>query len=401
MKITAIETVRLDEFANVLWVQVHTDAGIIGLGETFFGARAVEAYVHESVAPLLLGADPLAIEKIHRELTPYAGYSGTGAESRGRSAVDIALWDILGQHTKVPVYQLLGGLTRDRVRTYNTCAGYRYVRSNPDWSTDDWGHQGKAEGPYEDLDAFLNRADELAESLLSQGITGMKIWPFDFAAQASDGHYISNADLEQALEPFRKIRAAVGKRMDIMVELHGLWRMPAALTIAKALEPFDPFWFEDPVRADSIDAWKEFSAATWVPICGSETLGGAGGFTALLDAGAVHIVMPDLVWCGGLTEARRIAALALARHRPIAPHDCTGPVAFMAAVHLSLSAPNVLIQESVRAFHSGWYEELVTHTPVIDNGYILPPQGVGLGTQLKDGIRDRKDATIVVSGDMA
>ena len=148
----------------------------------------------------MLGADPLAIEKIHRQLTPYAGYSGTGAESRGRSAVDIALWDILGQHTKVPVYQLLGGLTRDRVRTYNTCAGYRYVRSNPDWSTDDWGHQGNAEGPYEDLDAFLNRADELAESLLSQGITGMKIWPFDFAAEASDGYYISNADLEQALD---------------------------------------------------------------------------------------------------------------------------------------------------------------------------------------------------------
>jgi galactonate dehydratase len=399
VKITAVETIRLAEFANVLWVQVHTDAGISGLGETFFGARTVEAYIHESVAPQLLGADPLAIEKIHRQLTPYVGYSGTGAESRGRSAVDIALWDILGQHTKVPVYQLLGGLTRDRVRTYNTCAGYRYVRSNPDWSTDDWGHQGNANGPYEDLDAFLNRADELAESLLSQGITGMKIWPFDFAAEASDGHYISNADLEQALEPFRKIRAAVGKRMNIMVELHGLWRMPAALTIAKALEPFDPFWFEDPVRADSLDAWKEFAAATRVPICGSETLGGPGGFTALLDAGAVHIVMPDLVWCGGLTEARRIAALALARHRPIAPHDCTGPVAFMAAVHLSLSAPNVLIQESVRAFHSGWYEELVTHTPVIDNGYILPPQGAGLGTQLKDGIRDRKDATIVVSGD--
>ena len=109
-------------------------------------------------------------------------------------------------------------------------------------------------------------------------------------------------------------------------------------------------------------------------------------------------VMPDLVWCGGLTEARRIAALAQARHRPIAPHDCTGPVAFMAAVHLSLSAPNVLVQESVRAFHSGWYEELVTQTPVIEDGYILPPHGEGLGTQLKDGIRERKDATVTLSG---
>ena len=138
MKIIALETIRLAEFSNVLWVQVHTDAGISGLGETFFGARAVEAFIHESAAPRLIGSDPLAIEKLHRELIPYAGYSGTGAETRGRSAVDIALWDIFGQHTKVPVYQLLGGLTRDRIRTYNTCAGYRYVRSNPDWSTDDW-----------------------------------------------------------------------------------------------------------------------------------------------------------------------------------------------------------------------------------------------------------------------
>ena len=223
MKITAVRTIRLAEFANVLWVEVLTDTGLTGVGETFFGARAVEAFIHESAAPTLLGRDPLQIERLSRELTPYVGYAGTGAETRGRSAIDVALWDILGQHADVPVYQLLGGLTRDRVRTYNTCAGYRYVRSNPDWSTDDWGHQGRAEGPYEDLDAFLHRADELADSLLSEGITGMKIWPFDFAAEKSDGHYISSEDLEQALAPFRKIRAAVGKRMDIMVGLNGLW----------------------------------------------------------------------------------------------------------------------------------------------------------------------------------
>ena len=401
MKITAVETIRLDEFANVLWVQVHTDAGLSGLGETFFGARAAESFIHESAAPILLGRDPLQIERLSRELTPYVGYSGTGAETRGRSAVDVALWDILGKHAGQPVYQLLGGLSRDRVRTYNTCAGYRYVRSNPDWSTADWGHEGAAEGPYEDLDAFLHRADELAGSLLEQGITGMKIWPFDFAAEKTDGHYIGDEDLDQALEPFRKIRAAVGKRMDIMVELHGLWRMPAALKIARALEPFEPFWYEDPVRADSIDAWREFAAATHVPVCGSETLGGAGGFCALIDSGAVKIVMPDIVWCGGITETRRIAALAAARHRPVAPHDCTGPVAFMAAVHMSLSLPNVLVQESVRAFHSGWYRELVSTVPSIEAGWITPPRGPGLGTELLPGIRERGDAHVTVSGEVS
>ncbi len=109
--------------------------------------------------------------------------------------------------------------------------------------------------------------------------------------------------------------------------------------------------------------------------------------------------MPDIGWCGGITEVRRIAALAQARHRPLAPHDCTGPVAFMAAVHVSLALPNVLVQESVRAFHSGWYRELVDVVPAIENGHILPPSGPGLGTALRDGIRERPDATVIVSGE--
>ncbi len=398
MKITAVETLRLEEFPNVLWVQIHTDEGVSGLGETFFGARAAEAFIHETAAPRLLGRDPLAIERIARDLTPYVGYSGSGAETRGRSAVDVALWDLLGKRVGEPLFQLLGGLSRDRVRTYNTCAGYRYVRSNPDWSTEDWGHQGEAGGPYEDLDAFLHRADELARSLLDEGITGMKIWPFDFAAQTCDGHYISNADLDKALEPFEKIRNAVGNRMDIMVELHGLWRIPAALKIAAALERFEPFWYEDPLRADSVRALEDFARSTRVPVCGSETLGGENGFTALLESGAAAIVMPDIVWCGGITQARKIAALAEAYHRPVAPHDCTGPVAFMAAVHFSLSVPNVLMQESVRAFHSGWYRELVTVVPDIVDGHILPPGGPGLGTELLPGLRDRRDASVLVSG---
>ena len=397
MKITALETVRIDEFPNVLWVRVYTDEGLVGLGETFFGARAVEAYLHESAAMTVLGRDPLAIERIGRDLTPYVGFAGTGVEARGRSAVDIALWDLFGKATGQPVYQLLGGLSRERIRTYNTCAGYRYVRSRPDWGTDDWGLEGEAEGPYEDLDAFLHRADELAQSLLEQGITGMKIWPFDHAAVESDGYYISGRDLDRALEPFRKIRGAVGDRMDIMVELHSLWRHPAAVRIAAALEPFDPFWYEDPIRMDSLAALADYAAKTRVPICVSETLGGKWEFRDLLETGACGIVMPDISWCGGLTEARKIAALADTYHRPVAPHDCSGPVAFMACVHLSLSVPNALVQESVRSFYTGWYRELVTATPVIENGWILPPEGPGLGTELLPDLDRRKDAHVAVS----
>ena len=398
MKITKVETLRVAEFPNMVWVQLHTDEGIVGLGETFFGAAAVESFIHETAAPTLLGRDPLAIERLNKDITPYVGFAGTGAEARGRSAVDLALWDIFGKATGQPVYQLLGGLTRERIRTYNTCAGYRYVRSEPDWGTDNWGMEGESEGPYEDLDAFLNRADELALSLLDQGITGMKIWPLDYAAVESDGYYISRETLKKAIEPFAKIRKAVGDKMDIMVELHNLWRFPAALTIAEALEEFDPFWYEDPLRPDSLPAMKDFASKTRVPVTVSETLGSRMDFRALLETGAASIIMPDIVWCGGFTEARKIAALADAYHRPIAPHDCTGPVAFMACVHVSMSMPNVLIQESVRAFYTGWYLELVTQVPRIENGYVYPPEGPGIGTELLPDVRTRPDTTIRTSG---
>ena len=128
MKVTKVETLWLDEFPNVLWVLVHTDEGLVGLGETFFGAQAVESYIHESVAPYLIGKDPLQIDRHARSLYGYLGYRSTGVEMRGNSAIDIALWDLLGKVTNQPIYQLLGGRSRERIRIYNTCAGYRYVQ---------------------------------------------------------------------------------------------------------------------------------------------------------------------------------------------------------------------------------------------------------------------------------
>jgi len=397
MKITAIDTIRLEKFSNILWIHVHTDEGIIGLGETWFGARAVEAYIHESVAPVILGKDPLQIERISKDLTPYVGFSGSGIEMRGRSAIDIALWDIFGKVTDQPVYQLLGGLCRDKIRTYNTCAGYKYVRNKPDWGSDDWGLDQQTDGPYEDLDAFMNDAGELALSLLEQGITGMKIWPLDLAAIASDGFDVSSADLKKAIEPFAKIRKAVGDKMDIMVECHSLWRFPAIKKVAKALEQFDPYWIEDPVRNDSLSAYSDFAAATNIPICASETLGGKWAFKDLLDTGAASIIMPDVAWCGGITELQKIAAIADTYHRPVAPHDCQGPVVLQTSVHLSMALPNALIQESVRAFYTGWYDELVDRAPQPNNGYFYPPEGPGLGIELLPDVLKRKGASIKTS----
>ncbi len=248
MKITALETLRLREFANLLWVRLHTDEGLVGLGETFMGPQAVEAYLHETVAPKLLGRDPLRIEAIHAALSNYLGWRSAGVETRGNSAVDLALWDLFGKAHGRPVADMLGGRSRDSIRVYNTCAGYKYIRDARAQSVANW-HAGETEGPYEDLDAFLHRADELALSLLEQGITGMKIWPFDIAAERTGGYDISPAELRAALEPFAKIRKAVGDRMDIMVEFHSLWSLPMAKKLAQALAEFDTYWHEDPFDA--------------------------------------------------------------------------------------------------------------------------------------------------------
>ena len=396
MKITRVETIRLGEFPNILWVRLHTDEGLVGLGETFMGAAAVEAYLHEWAGPRLVGKNPLAIEARNRELMGYLGWRGSGVETRGNSAVDIALWDLFGKAANMPVHTALGGASRDAIRVYNTCAGYQYIRSNRNQTSSNWG-LGNSSGPYEDLQGFLHHADELAESLLSEGITAMKIWPFDTAAERSDGQYISNADLDAALEPFRKIRNRVGDRMDIMVEFHSLWRLPMARKIARALREFDTFWHEDAIRMDSLDLLQQYARDCEALICASETLSYKWGFKDYLQTGVAGVVMLDLSWCGGLTEARKIAGMADAWQLPVAPHDCTGPVVWAASTHLSLHAPNALVQESVRAFYTGWYRELVTELPLVQDGMVRLNDKPGLGLELLPDLHSRADATVRVT----
>lgn len=381
MKVTAIETIRIEEFPNLLWVQVHTDEGLVGLGETFYGPDSAEGHIHGIIAPYLVGQDPVRIDRHHARMLGYVGFNGSSAEQRGRSAVDLALWDLWGQAAGQPVHQLLGGAVRDDIRVYNTCAGYRYVQSRPTQGTANFGLDA-AQGPYEDLDAFLHRADELAHSLLEMGITGMKIWPFDFAAEASQGAYISGADLARALEPFEKIRRAVGDRMDIMVELHALWNLPTARALIRALEPYDPLWIEDPVFMDQLESLGEVQRSTRVPIATGETLGGRGQFKDLLQRQGCGMAIMDIAWCGGLSEARKVGAMADAWHIPVAFHDCTGPVVLAASTHLALNARNCFIQEMVRAFYHGWYGELVTALPPVNDGRITTPPGAGLGLAL-------------------
>ncbi len=400
MKIVALETIRVAERPNLIWLQVHTDAGVSGLGETFFGAATVEAHVHEYIAPRVIGRDPFEIDRLAADLVGYLGFRSSGAEMRGNSAFDIALWDLFGKALNQPIAQLLGGFTRREIRTYNTCAGADYVKKTTGQITANYGIGENS--AYDDLNGFLTRADDLAHSLLEEGITAMKIWPFDRAAEASRGQYISGPDLRKALEPFDKIRAAVGDRMDIMVEFHSMWQLLPAMQIAKALTPYQTFWHEDPIRMDSLASLQRYADVSPAPISASETLATRWGFRDLLETGAAGVIMLDLSWCGGLSEARKIAAMAEAWHLPVAPHDCTGPVVLCASTHLSLNAPNALVQESVRAFYRTWYRDLVTALPQVKGGMITVPPGPGLGTDLHPDLdrafttsRRTSDATTV------
>jgi galactonate dehydratase len=391
VKISAIETIRLPDRPNLLLVEVHTDAGIVGLGETSRGAQAVEAQLHELVAPQLLGQDPFAIQRHSRTLlNTYLGFASAGAEMRAASTIDIALWDILGQALQQPIYQVLGGASRETTRAYNTCAGYHYntksVQRRLLTASDP---PPAAQGPYDDQIAFIHRADELAQSLIAEGYCAMKIWPFDHLAERGNGAFLSAQDLATGLEPFKKIRRAVGDRIEVMAEFHSLWNLQQAKQIARALEEYAPYWSEDPIKMCDVATLKDYKDATRIPVCGSETLGGSAPFRDLLQAQAADIVMLDVGWCGGLTEARKIAALAEAYQRPVAPHDCNGPVVWVASIHLMLHIPNALIMEAVRAYYTTWYKDVLTELPQVKNGLIYPLAGPGLGTRLLPDLKQR------------
>lgn len=400
MKINAISTMSLEEYPNLIWVQIETDEGYIGLGETYFGPEAVAAYIHETVAPYLLGKDPLKLDLHHQALDGVVGFNSISTEMRGNSAVDIALWDIFGQFSGQPLYQLLGGQTHEKIRVYNTCAGYGYnsTKASPDFNLHSgdnlqqvWSVSQDQDRPYEDIDAFMNRPGELAQSLLSQGITTMKIWPFDGFAEAYNGQWISPADLEKGANIFREIRETVGMNMEVALEMHMKWSLPAAKQIARTIDPFQPLWYEDPIKPDHMGALLNFKQSTPTPLAASELLATRRQFIPLLEQKIADFIIIDITWCGGLSEARKIAAMAEAYHIPVMAHDCTGPVALAVNSHFSMNAPNTMLAEFVRAYYTSWYPKLVTELPFIDSGWMYPLHKPGLGTALRPDFFRRDD----------
>src|SRR5579864_3200872 len=370
MKITRLETIWFDEQPNTMWVRIHTDDGLIGLGETYYVPRAVSAMIHDVFATLLLNRSPLDVENHWNNMFSTVNFFGfAGTEMRAISAVDVALWDILGQHTGQPIYTLLGGRNRDRIQVYNTCVSH---------------------GPHQDYHTWAEgRSGELAQALLKSGIKAMKIWPFDqfgvslggpigqragVGAVGPVGHYLSKDDLNKGLSYVEDIRQTVGDQIEIAIEGHARWNLPEAVKIAQALEPYNILWLEEIIPPDNVEAYVRLKAETKVRLCVSERLFTRFGFHQVVEKHAADIIMPDMAWTGGLTETRKICALADTYYLPITCHDTIGPVALWSAAHLMLHIPNAMIMETVRAYYDGWYNDVMTERIPISNGMLTLPE---------------------------
>ncbi|MBA2295857.1 MAG: mandelate racemase/muconate lactonizing enzyme family protein [Actinobacteria bacterium] len=392
-RVERIETIRVASQPNIVWVEVTDERGLTGLGETYYVPGAVEAVLHDMVAPLVLGADASRIEDIWQTLFARANFHGfAGAEMRAFSALDVALWDLFGQHAGMSIATLLGGRVRDSIRVYNTCVDA---------------------GSYDDQTAFVERPGELAQNLLEAGFSAMKIWPWDrfaphiggdanvgpagWSAMGQVGHDLTPEQLQEGLAAVAEIRSAVGGRMDIMIEGHSRWDLNAALAICRTLEPFGVAWIEDAIQPDSPADLARLVRESRVPQCVSERLFSRFAFRNILTEGACHLAMVDVVWSGGVTEARKIAYLADAFHLPIVPHDCTGPVSLAVSLQLCAHATNAKIMEVVRGFVDGWYDEVVEGLPEISGGRAIIPNRPGLGLALRPELRDRDDTVVTTS----
>ncbi len=394
MKIARLETIRVPEHPNSLWLLIHADDGRTGLGETYYLPGAVESVIHDFCAQYLLGQRVLDREKHWAAIFAHANFFGfAGAELRALSAIDIALWDLAGQVTGLPIHDLIGGRYRDTIPLYNTCV-------------DTPAHA--------DQRGFLERPGELARELLADGIGQMKVWPWDrFAPQRASGaglgpagnaavgppgHRITAAEVDEGLACVRGIRDAVGMQMKICIEGHSRWDLDSAIRIARAVEPFDVEWCEDLIQPNNVADLARLARETRAPQGVSERLITRHAFRPMLEAQAARVVLFDTVWTGGITEAIKIATLADAWGLPFAPHDCTGPVNVVASLHLCAALPNAMVMEIVRGFIRGWYRDVLDRPLPVRGGEAVLDFAPGLGFALSPTLLARGDLIRRVSG---
>lgn len=385
MKIAKIETTVSPQVPGLLLCRIHTDDGLIGCGETYYIPHAAAAVIHDWMAQRLLGADALATEGHWRFLYERsANFGARGAELRALSALDLALWDIKGKASGMPVWQLLGGATQDGVRIYSSIGYGRNAPPRPGGRWPGYGQMGQPE-PLNDYWNAIHEPAAFAREMLAEGIGGVKLWSFDFAAHKPNGSiYVKPSDVEEGMKPFRAIREAVGLDLELILDGHGFFQLPMALRIAEAMREVKPLCLEDVIRPDCIDTIQDFRQKSCLPLAVSEMLIGMEDFRLLLEKRAADYVMIDPTWVGGISQTLKITDFAQAYNLPVMMHDCTGPLTLLAGVHVGIARANVAWQETVRMSLRLTYPELITEPFQVQEGRIYASDRPGLGTEWQD-----------------
>lgn len=358
MKITEIETIFVDRY---LFVKVHTDAGITGLGESgAWGYLEASASAIETFKRYLIGQDPLRIEHHWQYLYRWSHFRGA-AIMGGLSAIDIALWDIAGKHFGVPCYQLLGGKVRDKARVY--------------------------------YHVFGRTTEQLVQGCVAAKEAGFTavghLTPFLDEPHDIPFFKTHVAKMEDAIETVARYRQAVGDEVDLCIEIHRRLTPHEAIVLGRGIEPYHPFFFEDPIRPDNLDEMAFVADHINIPIATGERIHTIYEFEMLLSRNAVQYVRPDVCLAGGLSHCKKIAALAEARNVGVVPHNPLSPVSTAACVQLAACIPNFALQEYPRGEGEPPKSEIVRGTLKLENGFLIIPDVPGIGVELAEDAAER------------
>jgi len=352
MRITEVRThVVGNPWKNWVFARVETDEGLYGVGEgtVMYFARTVESAILE-LAPFVIGTDPMQVEMLLQKLIrdPYA--DGGQIHMAAVAAIEMACWDIVGKALRQPVYNLWGGRCHDRLRAYAN-GWYRGDRTP---------------------ELFAAKAQEVT----ARGYTALKFDPFGDAWRT-----LPNREFTLSLEIIAAVRSAVGNEVDLLIEGHSRFSPATAIQVAKAIEPFRPMWFEEPVHHGNIAAIVEVARASPVPIATGESFSSKYQFAELLKHDVISIYQPEPLNLGGILPARKIIDAIDAHYGMVAPHSAQGPIAAAACVQLNACSPNFLIHEFFESSES-WEKQMVRFPIEVVDGYIAVSDRPGLGIDL-------------------
>ena len=363
LKITEIRTAEVRVHGYQVHVRVYTDQGIIGQGEST-DAAAGNVPLIRSFARFLVGQDPLNIEAAFERIRTSGVFAGAqaGQYVTALTGVEIALWDIAGKALGVPVYQLLGGRVRDRVRIYCDSGSREMIPGD-------------------------ERSKARIQQIQDMGFTAAKIDiddALDPARMDRVNWTATNAEINHMVAKVAFTRELYPKDFDLAVDMHARYDAGTGKRVAKELEPFKLMWLEEPVPAENIDAMRDIRASTNTPICCGENIYMRWGFREILEKRAADIIMPDFQKCGGLLEARKIADMAHAYYVPVAPHAVTSPIGMMASAQVCAAIPNFLVQEWHWIDSLDLWRNWVKEGEIIQKGFITIPERAGLGVEMND-----------------